>query len=438
MSKYGKIGTIIQHEYLSKVKSKGFILGTVLAPLGIILVFGAIIFITIISKDDTNKKLAIIDNSNQIAEELVRVDTAKYFIASLSEAEVKQKVVDKEYDGYVVIPADFIEEGDATVFTRGGGGLGLITSLDDNLSDIVRERRLKSFGADEEVIKLIEKGVSIDTKKITEEGETKEDSTAALAFVGYIMGFLIYGLMFLYGGWVMRGVIEEKANRIVEVIASSARPFEIMFGKVVGIGAVGLTQVLFWVVLGTIVFALIGPIASMFVDPADMAQTMQQSSTMPGQEVQAQPNLPFSIPEISPLMIIGFIFYFLAGYFLYSTLFAAVGSAVDQEQDANQLLTPVTIPLIIPIMFVFNLMNNPDSTWGVVLSIIPFFSPILMTVRIAATEVPFWQIALSVVLLIATFFGALWVAAKIYRVGILSYGKKPSFKDLGKWIVMKD
>lgn len=278
------------------------------------------------------------------------------------------------------------------------------------------------------MINLVEKGVNVQTNKVTKEGIEK-DYAQTLAWLGYMLGFLVYGMMFMYGGLVMRGVIEEKTNRIVEVIASSARPFEIMFGKVVGIGAVGLTQVLIWLIFAALALTVAEPVASMFMDSPQEAvegmQAMQQGGQMPAE---------FEIPDISPWIGVAFLFYFLAGYFIYATMFAGVGSAVDQEQDAAQLQLPVTMPIIFSIFFIFPVMSNPDGTLAVVISLIPFFTPILMVVRIAATSVPFWQIALSIALMILTFFGALWAAGKIYRVGILMTGKKPNIKDLIKWM----
>jgi ABC-2 type transport system permease protein len=297
--------------------------------------------------------------------------------------------------------------------------------MEKHLNNIIRKERLIQNGTDTSVINMIDVSVDIGTKKITAKG-TEKDYTEAYAGIGYILGFFIYIMMMLYGSLVMRSVIEEKANRIIEVIASSARPFEIMMGKVIGIGLVGMTQVTFWLVVGGILLASAGPIMMMFMPkPEVLAGGMQMAQV---------PQLPIDIPRIPISLILGFIFYFIAGYFIYSTLFAAVGSAVDQESDAAQLQTPVMLPIILPMMFMPAIMANPDGPLAVILSLIPFFTPILMIVRVAATNVPLWQIALSVVLLIGTFFGALWATSKIYRVGILMYGKKPKLSDLIKWI----
>lgn len=426
MKTKSKIGTIIKHEYLSKIKSKGFIIGTILAPVAIIVIYGIIILVAVMSADQTTKKLAIVDYTERIGAMLVERDTSKFFLTDLKEAELNEKVLTGEIDGYLVMPADFAEKGAATVYTSGGGGLGFVTLIERNTEDIIVNLRLDEIGADESVKALVNRGISLSTMKVTQEG-AQDDYSQVFAIMGYVMGFVIYGLMFTYGAFVMRGVIEEKANRIVEVLASSVKPFEIMMGKVIGIGAVGLTQVLFWIVLMGIFVAFGGSIAAGFMGTPDMATAgaeMQDQNAM----IEMLNNI-----SISPWLIVAFLFYFLAGYFIYSTLFAAVGSAVDQESDAAQLQIPVTLPIIIPIMFIANVMSNPDGTLAVVLSLIPFFTPILMIARIAATSVPIWQIALSVVLLTATFFACLFFAAKIYRVGILMYGKKPTFKDMVKW-----
>ncbi|MFA7626128.1 MAG: ABC transporter permease, partial [Candidatus Kapaibacterium sp.] len=242
-SKGSKIFTIIQHEYISKVKSKGFILSTILAPLAIVAIYGTVIAVTLMSSGETTKKIAIRDLTGQIGIELVSRDTSKFFITEKSEEELRQEVLSSELDGFMIIDDKFLETGYGNVYTSGGGGLGFISSIEQNTEDIIVNKKLKEIGAENSIIDLVNRGVSITTKKVTLEG-SREDYSQMLAFLGYFLGFLIYGLMFTYGSFVMRGVIEEKANRIVEVIASSARPFEIMFGKVVGIGAVGLTQVL--------------------------------------------------------------------------------------------------------------------------------------------------------------------------------------------------
>ncbi|MCX8054247.1 MAG: ABC transporter permease [Ignavibacteria bacterium] len=428
-----KINTIISHEYSTRIKSKGFIIGTILGPLFIILLIVIPGLVAYLSADSTSKKIAIVDKTHfGIGQKLVSLDTSKYYLSDKSEDELRRQVLGGESDGFVVVDDNVINSGEALVFTSGGGGIGFITSLESNLGDIIKQKQLKDAGATDDILKLIDKPFKIKTLKVTERGEQK-DYTEIYAGIGYFLGFVIYFLMFAYGSLVSRGVIEEKANRIIEVIASSAKPFEIMMGKVIGIGLVGLTQVAVWILLGFAAITIAGTIFSGSVSPEQIAQ-LQNQATMPHSTGTMLNIAGLEIPTISPWLIIGFIYYFLIGYFIYATLFAAIGSAVDQEQDAAQLQTPVTLPIIIPILLIFNVVSNPDGTLAVILSLIPFFTPILMTVRIAATQVPLWQILASIILTLGTFFLCLKMAARIYRVGILMYGKKPTFKDLFKWM----
>lgn len=428
MAKFNKISTIIFHEYLTKLKSKGFIIGTLLGPIILLALIAVPVATTMMSMDEAGKRLAIVDYSDGIGKSISTIDTSRYYLTQENEETLREMTLMEEIDGYLLIPEDIIQEGKAQVFTRGGGGIGYISKLERNLSHILRQERLIESGADSNVINLVNKGVEISTQKITSEG-TEKDYTEELAGLGYLLGFAIYMLMFIYGGMVSRSVIEEKANRIIEVIASSVKPFEILFGKVVGVGLLGLTQVIFWVIMAAILLTAAGYIMGSMggVDPAALTEGMPQVS---------DPNMPsgFDIPSISPWLAVGFVFYFISGYFIYSTLFAAVGSAVDQEQDAAQIQIPVMLPIILPILLIGNVMANPDSTFATVVSLIPFFSPILMMVRVAATDVPLWQIGASVILMALTFLGCLWIAARIYKVGIFMTGKKPTFKDLGRWI----
>ena len=429
MGKYSKIKTIIAHEYISKVKTKGFLIGTILGPLGIVALLGIIVYISM-SFGDTSKKLAIVDNEGSIYTELVKKDSALYYKSSKGVDALKKELQDENIDGYVIIPEDILEKGKVSVYTGGGGGLGLISSLEDNLTSIVRVKRLERLGTDASVIDLIRQEVTVETNKITETGEIEEDDTKAMAYVGYGLGFAMYFLVFIYGSFVSRGVIEEKSNRIIEVLASSARPFEIMMGKVIGIGLVGLTQIIFWLLLGFGLLTILGPL--IFGDPESL-KTMTDMAQAQGGGMASQTQ-GMSIPGVDFTLILGFLFYFILGYFTYATFFAAVGAAVDNEQDAAQLQLPITLPIILAIMITPQIMNNPDSTLAVAMSIIPLTSPLIMIVRIAATNVPIIEIAASIAALIGFFFFAVWVSAKIYRIGILMTGKKPKFSDLIKWI----
>lgn len=432
-----KIWTIIQHEYLLKVKSKGFIIGTFLAPIGIVALIAFSASMMIMFKDTTERKLAIIDDTNVIGTMLAEADTTKYYLSDETSNTLKDKIIKQEIDGFVHIPNDIIEKGEVEVFSEGGGGIGFVSSLENNLSKIVRRERMKVMNADEEMIKLVESGVEVTTQKVTEEG-TQHDNTQGMAYIGYILGFIIYFLVFLYGGLVSRAVVEEKANRIIEVIASSAKPFEIMLGKVVGIGMVGLSQIAVWIILTSILVLSLGSIIGAFIeiDPSTISNGMSgQMAVQQAQEAKVA-EIMSNVPQIDIGLIIGFIFFFITGYFIYASLFAAVGSAVDNEQDAGQLQMPLTIPIMIPIFMIQPIMENPDSTIASIASLFPFFTPILMIVRLASTQVPAWEIILAVLLQILTFIAALWVAGRIYRIGILMTGKKPKLTDLIKWIKM--
>ncbi|MCX6148054.1 MAG: ABC transporter permease [Candidatus Kapabacteria bacterium] len=445
MKSNSKLWTIISHEYLKRIKTKGFLIGTLLGPFSLVLFFGIIVLVSM-SFDDSSRKLMIIDRTNSIGKELIAKENSKYTLSDKDEKTLKSEILKDKIDGYVLIPEDILEKGEVNVYTKGGGGIGYVVEFERNIEKIVRYKRLNKFGADEKVIKLVEEGVKVKTQKVNEEGKIEKDNTASLSFVGYILGFAIYILTFIYGSFVSRGVIEEKVNRISEIIASSVRPFEMMFGKVVGIGFVGLTQVLFWILIVSSLFYFSIPIIKMVdgnINAEQIAKmnTMMQSSPsggMMGKQMSSPQavELMNNIPSISIWIGIGFVFYFLAGYFMYATLFAAVGSAVDTEQDAAQLQLPITMPIILTIMLIPHIMSNPDSSLSVFLSLFPFSSPITMVVRIAATTVPLYQVALSILFIVIGFLGSLWFASKVYRIGILMTGKKPSFKDLIKWARM--
>jgi ABC-2 type transport system permease protein len=438
-----KIAVIIAHEYTTRVRSKWFIIGTLLGPLAMVVMVSIPVLATLLAGDGTEGKVAVVDRSGIVAAELFAADTSLYVVdEGRSAASLNAAVKSEELQAWLEIPANVVDSGRVTLYTRGGTGIAFESRIRGDIEPVVVSARLQRAGTDTSVIRLVEQGIDVAALKITDEG-VREDSSMASAFVGYGAGFIIYILIFLYGSMVMRGVVEEKANRIIEVLASSARPFDIMMGKVLGIGMVGLTQVLAWIVLGSVVLAALALAFAAGVDPSIASEAVKQA-----QEAQAQsPMAPMgggmmkigtiSIPTISVPTLLLFVFYFLAGYFLYATLFAAVGSAVDQESDANQLTLPVTLPVILTMMFIGNVISAPSGMFATVTSLIPLFTPILMTVRVAATDVPAWQIALSIVLSVASFFGAVWMASRIYRIGMLSYGKKPSIAEVARWITRK-
>ncbi len=434
-----KIWTIIKHEYFLKVKSKAFIIGTILGPILMLLIVAVPATVAFLSEGTTARKVAIKDHTGRFADEIIKTDPEIFLKTDLSEEQLKAEVKTGNFDSYVIIPGDFMESGSATLFSMGGGGLGFRKTIENSLDHIYRSELYKDAvaqGKDTVMLKRYLQAVNIESYDVST-AVTQEDTSELIAIIGYFLGLAIYAMMLMYGAQVLRGVVEEKANRIVEVIASSAKPFEIMFGKVIGIGAVGLTQVLVWGIAFIGLLMAGGTILEMIMGVPDTINQSMPPDMLTGvtpEQMKILSTFEALKSTLSLWHAAGFLFYFLAGYFIYSSLFAAIGSAVDQEQDAQQLQGPIMIPLILPILIIFNVLQNPEGILATVLSLIPFFTPILMTVRMIATDVPIWQLALSVVLLILTFFGTLWVAAKIYRVGILMYGKKPNFKDLIKWI----
>jgi ABC-2 type transport system permease protein len=299
--------------------------------------------------------------------------------------------------------------------------------LERAIGEAIEDYRLAVRNVPPEIREIIDASVAVRAVKLTEAGE-EADSAAFYSILGYFMGFIIYTAMFIYGAYVIQGVLEEKSTRVIEVMVSSVRPFQMLMGKVLGIGAVGMVQMMVWsaFMLAATVFA--GSIASLFLDPADMNLPVGVS------QEELLVAAEFTVPRIAPGVFVWFVLFFLGGYLLYASLFAAVSSLVEQQQDAQGLLMPIYLLIIIPIMFIVFFVESPNSTLAVAMSMVPFFSPILMVVRVAVTEVPFWQVTLSFVLLMGTFLGAMWLSSRIYRVGILMYGKKPRIKDLGRWI----
>lgn len=421
MVDFGKLFIIIKREFLTRVRTKAFIITTILVPFGL----AAILFIPIVIQmleSDTTHQIAIVDNTNTVFTKLAEIDSVRYHDYSGRDInELRQMVMDGEIEGYVTINDKNIQDNESLeLIYSGGGGISLISSVEDDFESVFRDVRLSRADASAEIRKILETETDMNTTKLTEEGEEESANTFFLSGLGYLMAFIIYGAIFGYGGYVMRSVIEEKTSRIIEVVASSAKPFELLLGKVLGIGGLGITQFVIWVLAGAGLLAFSGPIAAMFATPD--VNGAAASSSLP------------EIPEIDPSIGVYFILFFVMGYLIYSAVLAAIGAAVDSESDTQQLMLPVMVPVIIAIILLPRVAVDPDSTFSVISSLIPFFSPVLMIARIPITDVPFWEIGLSIVLMIGTFIGLMWLSSKIYRVGILSYGKSANFRELLKWI----
>jgi ABC-2 type transport system permease protein len=421
---------VARYEFLKRVKTRWFILTTLLGPLALIafIVITAIVSVSAMKSGD--QKIAVLDYSGKIFETLSDSEGRLTFVKpNVPEDSVRASVLAGTYDGYLVLDEDIVEgSGKATYYSlKGGGSAFLSNQLENIIEQTVETRRLEEQNVDPEVFKILSSGVSITMLKLSETGETS-GNTGAYAAIGFVMGFLMYMTMLIYGSVVMQGVIQEKMNRVVEVIVSSVRPFQLLLGKVLGIGAMGLVQMVFWALLIMAGTLFSGAIIAMFLDPANL----NLPATASQEEMLTA--IDFSVPLVNPALFVWFVLYFLFGYLLYASLFSAVGSTVEQQQDAQSLMLPIMLPIIMSIVFLQSVIEAPDSTLAVVLSMIPLTSPISMVVRAAVTNVPFWEILISFALLVGAFFGCIWLSSRIYRVGILMYGKKASLKDLMKWV----
>jgi len=444
-----KIKLIISREYLSRVKKKSFIVMTLLGPI----LFAAMLVVPawLASMDDTEvKNIAVIDESGIFIDKITDTDYIKFeYLEDNSLNEIKKNFSELDYYAVLqIMPSITYEESAVHLFSKKQPSFSVKSHISNSMEKELRNNKLRANGIDEEVLKSIKSGVSIRTIQWTDDGEAKESSTEIAMAVGYIGGFLIYFFIFMFGAQVMRGVIEEKTSRIVEIIISSARPFQLMMGKIVGIAMVGLTQFLLWIVL---TFLIITGVKTAFFpelgtqNAQEVAvQNLMENQEMPEEVANMQSqnmdkfsSIVNSIKAVDFGVMFGsFIFFFLGGYLLYGSLFAAVGSAVDNETDTQQFMLPITIPLILGIFVMMNVVQNPESSIAFWFSIIPFTSPIVMMVRIPF-GVPYWELALSMGLLIITFIGSVWLAGKIYRTGILMYGKKVNYKELWKWLKYK-
>jgi len=440
-----KILLVATREFLSRVQKKTFLLTTIGVPLLIAAFYAAMIFFQIKSTDHI--KIAVLDEANILGGKIPSKKSEINFLFVQSDTTTLKKNLDEHtYDAFIYIPASFqLTRGDS-VELRSSKTLGLLTreTIENTLSKVLEEKRLLQLNISKAQIDSIQH--QKDPIKFTSATGVKETgSKAGISYaVGMIAGFLIYIILFVYGTMVMRGVMEEKVSRIAEVIVSSVKPFQLMMGKIMGIGAVGLVQFLIWIVLVFgIQFAL--PLIFPEISTAVQQQPVASAGAQAATAVQNSGGLDGMMAALQtinfPVLIGCFIFYFLGGYFLYSSLFAAVGSAVNEDpQDAQSLLFPIMMPIIFAFVIMTKAVNDPSSSLAVFGSLFPFTSPIVMMARVAygvPEGVSVWQLLLSMLLLIITFLGTTWVAAKIYRTGILLYGKKVTWKEMIKWTFRK-
>ncbi|KYG77786.1 MULTISPECIES: ABC transporter permease [Roseivirga] len=437
-----KIFLVLKREYLTRVKKKSFLLATLLTPLVIPTIIFAIAYFATRDKDSGHDEIRVLDQSGYF-ENVFDVSGYDFTFVTGSLDDQKAKFDDEGAFGLLYIPE--LDLSDISVsrfegfefYSTTNPSFRTLESIERAMERRIEDLKLQRSGLDADVVANLQARVGLDTFNITETGEAKESNSGLSYAIGYGMGFLIYMFIFVYGGQIMQSVLDEKTSRIVEVIVSSVRPFQLMMGKVLGVGAVGFTQLLIWIVLigglSTLGLGILSGGNDVMMEAA--SQQMPQEAMSQQQEMAANiQGMIASVPVVKILLC--FLFFFLGAYFLYGALYAAVGSAVDSLQDAQQFMFPIIIPIIVSIMAMFFVLEDPNGGLAVTLSMIPLTSPIIMMARIPF-GVPDWQLALSMVLLIAGFVGTIYIAGRIYRIGILMYGVKVNWKVMKKWFTMK-
>lgn len=447
-----KISLIILREYLTRVKKKTFLIMSIVGPL---LFAGLMIAPAWLAQmEDTEEKLiAVIDSSKLFQNTIPETQYLKFeYLENTSINELKKDFDKSKY--YAVLYISHIVTympSAVQLYSNKQPSLSVKMHIANAMEKEIEQLKLQTYDIEnlERILETIKTNISIQTIKWTDDGKEKESSVEVSMIVGYLSGFLIYFFIFLFGAQVMRGVIEEKTSRIVEVIISSVKPFQLMMGKIIGIAMVGLTQFLLWIILTTGIVSVVK--TAFFPELSLKTEQMTPETVLSSGGSTLDPTQPISDEETDKIkeifssfgsinfgvMFLTFMFYFLGGFLLYGSLFAAVGSAVDSEADTQQFMLPITIPLILGIMVMMNAIQNPEGAIAFWFSIIPFTSPIVMMVRIPF-GVPYWELALSMVLLILTFIFTTWIAGKIYRTGILMYGKKSGYREIWKWLRYKN
>ncbi len=423
---------IINREYLARVRNKTFIVMTFLSPLIFVGMIMLIAYLSMLNSTE-QKIMGIHDESGLFAAEFKDGEQVLYLDYSDKDlATARQEVLENEYFGLIHISevSPIFGKPEVEFFGKDTPGFGTIENIEKTISDKLTREQLIAKGIDVSEIDKARRNVSVEIQNFAGEHSSKMSNYIKM-FFGGAAGYLLMMFIIIYGNMVMRSVIEEKTNRIIEIIVSSVKPFQLLLGKVLGTSLAGITQFTVWVILGTVL--LFGISSFLGIDPTNV-QT-PASAAING---AAQPEINQLVVDILKLpyasLLSFFVVYFIGGYFLYSAIYAAIGAAVDSETDTQQFMFPIILPLILGIYVgFFSVVENPHGTVSTIFSIIPLTSPIVMLMRIPF-GVPWWEIAISITLLIATNFTVLWLSAKIYRVGILMYGKKPTYKELYKWL----
>ena len=436
-----KILLIIQREYITRVLKKSFWISSLLAPVLITAIYAIPIWLAM--KDKEVKRVEILDLSGLWKKSDLVDKEVEFVFASGKERELKMAFASKGFDAFVTIPEDVLANPKGVhIYSAKNIGMSLKESVEKLIQNKVRQELLLKAGISSQIYESTQ--VDIDSKTITVSNDGKETSSSsggAMILAG-IMGLVLYVTLLLYGSQVMNGVIEEKSSRIIEVIISSVKPYQLLLGKIIGVGLVGLTQFLLWIVLTIGLTQITGKFYGEKVK--NNLTQIQKIDSEKQSKVIAKGDEDSPMSEVTkvlestniPMIIAAFLFYFFVGYMLYSSLFAAIGSAVESATEAQQFTFIVMIPIILSFLMAQYTMQDPDSNIAFWASMIPFTSPINMMVRLPY-GVPVWESILSMTLLVLGFLGCSWVSARIYRVGILMYGKKVTWKELGKWLFYK-
>jgi len=430
-----KISLIIKREYTTRVMKKSFILLTFLTPLLMTGMIGLIVWLGSI-KDDKIKNIVVIDETHLYSKVLKSNEVYSFqFINDKVENVRKKNVNNDQFTALLYISGNLKDNQNAVkLYSEKQVNVELKGYISGLLNKYIEEQKLAEYNIPnlKEMVDKSHTDIDLKTIKWGENGKDKVGSAELALIIGMITAMIIYMFIIIYGAQVMQGVVQEKTNRIVEVIISSVKPFELMMGKIIGIALVGLTQFLMWVVLTGLLVGIGTSVLGLNMDTNSLQQMQQlQHSTPMPSEMQ---NILVSLAGLNYVQIVGlFIVYFLGGYLLYASLFAAVGSAVDNETDTQQFSLPIMLPIIFAVYAGIFSAQNPDGPLAFWCSMIPFTSPIVMMVRLPF-DVPAWQIILSISILILSFIGTTWMAGKIYRTGILMYGKKTTWKEMWKWL----
>ncbi|AJH14041.1 ABC transporter permease [Myroides profundi] len=429
---------IIKREFIAKVRNKSFIVMTFVSPIFFVLLTVFIAYLS--SMKGEVKKIAIHDESGLFVTQFESNEAFEYQDLSAVDLDIlKEGVKEEKYEGIVYVPksdniGDYQES--VTYISNESPSLSFVSKVELLLGDKITHINLEQSGIDISVIDKAKADVNL--KLVKADGEaTVKGLNEIKIIIGGLFGYFIMMFIIIYGNMVMRSVIEEKTNRIIEIIISSVKPFQLMMGKIVGTSMAGLLQFLIWGVVGAILLGVASSVLGINAMPgAGSAEAMQAANGMISNEimfdVQNYVSEILSLPLIS--LFIYFIIFFIGGYFLYSSLYAAIGAAVDNETDTQQFLLPILLPLMLGVYIgFFTVMKDPHGTVATVFSMIPFTSPIVMLMRIPF-GVPLWEVIVSIIILFLTFILVVWIAAKIYRIGVLMYGKRPSWKELYKWL----